>query len=659
MKRKILAVILIMTGGAQAAEPPAWVGRVAFWAAPELERLRQEISALDEALALLPALVCVNSGNRTGFQSAGKAEGEDLWVELELHQTTPVDQVVLVPLLAGGSGGPVRGFGFPRRFLLEGTDAEGGTILLMDETLQDFPNPGPWPVTARCPAGTRLQRIRLTATESWTTGGTGVLAISEMLVLHRNRNVTGKARVRSSTSREIPPTWSRGNLVDMTMPLGLPVAPDGSTVMGWHSAVSTAPDEVQSVTVDLGRPVGLDEIRLVPASRSAMVWDSYYGFPPRFKVESALREDFQDAVMIYDRTTASLLAPGQNLQCYEAGGIAGRYVRVTATRLRERTGDFVFALGELQVYSDNVNVARGAKVTSPASLENDEWKPAGLTDGSTAGGALMELPDWIRSLLQRRELEAGRTGLALRRSQVFTAAEHTLVAVSVYGAGGIAVMAGLFSWQVHRQRVLDRERHRERLARDLHDELGSNLGSIALISSFAAREDAAQMRLDLAGIELVARESADSMRDMVSMLGGKRAGAATDWLQVMQDLAGRLLRGMSVECGLPTVPLTWEPNLETKRELYLFCKEVLHNAAKHSQAKQVKFHLGPTPGGLRIEIADDGCGFDPALVPGGHGLGNLRERAAMMKARMTLTSAPGSGTTVVLEVPRGRRWTKR
>ena len=220
-------------------------------------------------------------------------------------------------------------------------------------------------------------------------------------------------------------------------------------------------------------------------------------------------------------------------------------------------------------------------------------------------------------------------------------------------------MAGLFSWRGRRNRVLDRERHRERLARDLHDELGSNLGSIALISSLAGQEEAPQMRLDLAEIERVARESADSMRDMVSLLGAKRGGDAADWLKVMAGLAQRLMRGVELECRLPTAPLLWEPNIEARRELYLFCKEVLHNAARHARPAHVKFHLSPTAEGLRIEIADDGIGFVPEDVCSGHGLGNLRERAAMMKGRTTLTSAPGAGTTLVLDVPRGRRWTKR
>ena len=657
IKIRVVLWLLVPGGQASAAETPAWVERLAFWAAPELRALKNDVARIDGDLAKLPGIAGVNSGNRAGFQSAGKADEQDWWVEVDLAEAMKVDTVVLVPLLAKGAGGQVAGFGFPRRFMLEGINEEGETVLLMDETGKDFPNPGLYPVSVACPTGIQLQRIRLTATEPWQGGGAGVLALAEMLVLDGNSNLTGRAKVRASSSRELPPTWSKTNLVDLMTPLGLPLAPGEEKIMGWHGAVASNIDRQQAVTVDLGKVVELDEIRLVPAGRSRTGWNSHYGFPTRFKVETSLTADFKEGVMVYDRTASSLLSPGQNLQCYGAGE-PGRYIRVTATRLRDRAGDYVFALGELQAYSREVNVAKGAAVAASESLEGGEWSRAGLTDGLSGGGRILELPEWIRQLEMRRDLEAQRAATIQHRGEVFMRAEHTLVGASVGGAGGIVLLAAVFSWRGRWQRVRDRERHRERLARDLHDELGSNLGSIALISSLAALEDAPQMRLDLAEIEQVARESADSMRDMVSLLGGKKGGVAADWLNVMNGLAERLMRGVELDCQLPTAPLVWEPNLETRREIYLFCKEVLHNAAKHAHPSHLQFHLSPAADGLRIEIADDGCGFVPELVQSGHGLGNLRERAAMMRAEMTLTSSLKTGTTVMLEVPRGRRWTK-
>lgn len=659
MKIHSLVSLLAVFSTAQAAEDPVWVERLAFWSAPEMRALKAESAQIDTDLSRLPAIASLNSGNRTGFQSAGKMEGEELWVEVELAEAQAVDSVVMVPLLAKGSNGLIAGFGFPKRFTLEGIDADGEAVLLMDETAKDFPNPGLYPVTANCPEGTILRQIRLTATAAWENDGPPVLALAEMLVLKGNRNLTWRAKVHSPSSREISPTWSRGNLVDMMTPLGLPLAPGESKIMGWHGPVAAAMDQQQTVILDLGKAVGIEEIRLVPAISNNMAWGSNYGFPTRFKVETSLSPDFQETTVIHDRSGSTLLSPGQNLQIYGSNGKMGRYVKMTANRLRDRTGDYVFALGELQVYSGNTNVAMGAAVVNSESLESGSWSRSGLTDGSSGGGTLLELPEWFRLLEKRRNLEKRRIEIGQRRSQLFVSAEHALVGTSVGGAGSVVLLAAILSWRGRRQRVLDRERHRERLARDLHDELGSNLGSIALISSFAGQEDAAQMRLDLAEIERVARESADSMRDMVSLLGGKRGGAAADWLHVMTGLAERLLRGVELDCGLPTTALTWQPNLETRREIYLFCKEALHNAAKHAHPQHLKFHLSPSQDGLHIEISDDGCGFDRAQVHSGHGIGNLRERAAMMRAKMNLTSSVQNGTTITLDVPRGRRWTKR
>jgi signal transduction histidine kinase len=61
---------------------------------------------------------------------------------------------------------------------------------------------------------------------------------------------------------------------------------------------------------------------------------------------------------------------------------------------------------------------------------------------------------------------------------------------------------------------------------------------------------------------------------------------------------------------------------------------------------------------LRVEIEDDGKGFDTNNVPEGHGLANLRERAATMRADMQLDSRPGRGTTITLDIPRARSWRK-
>jgi signal transduction histidine kinase len=646
--------------GGLLAQPPRWVEQIAIWRTAEVDGLRREIQTITRQFARLPSVAGINSGERIGYQTAGITPGEDPWIEVELPAATLLDRVVLVPLLAKGIEDQNPGFGFPRRFLLEGfTDDGDDPIILRDETQRAFPNPACYPVSAAVPAGAALRRIRLTATELWHSEGPPVFGLSEVLLLRGNRNLTDGASIHTSSSREIPPTWSRNNVLDMATPLGLPITPAEAPVMGWHSEVGASANETRHVTVDLGEARVIDEIRLAPAWTARMPWDSYYGFPSRFLLEGSASGDEGSWFKIFDRTEVSLKSPGRNLQIIHELPKPTRFIRMTATRLRDRAGDFTFALGELQAYQGDNNIALGATVAAADSLIDDEWRPEGLTDGNAGGGRLIEFPEWIQLLEQRRTLETRHETLQAQLRETLEHIEHEVIGGSAGGALAIVMVAGTLSWRGYRRRVSERERFRERLARDLHDELGSNLSTIALVSSLATQGDSLQMRTDLAEIELVARESAESMRDMVSLLDNRRGLPGGDWLSVIKALAARLLRGLETECALPSAPLLWVPNLETRRELYLFCKEVLHNAVRHGRPSRVRFALHPTSaGGLRVEIEDDGKGFDPNDVPEGHGLANLRERAKTMRADMQLDSGPGRGTTITLDVPRGRRWRK-
>ena len=176
----------LWVGSGHAAEDPAWVERLAFWAAPQLKSLKKDVAFIDAELANLPVLAGVNSGNRSGFQSAGNVDGTGL-----------VGGGGACRRDAGGHRGPGpaarQGFqwrgcrvsGFRGALCWRDLTRSGETILLMDETSRDFPNPGLYPVSAHCPAGGRLQRIRLTVTEPWDSDGPPVLALSEIMVLQR------------------------------------------------------------------------------------------------------------------------------------------------------------------------------------------------------------------------------------------------------------------------------------------------------------------------------------------------------------------------------------------------------------------------------------------------------------------------------------------
>jgi signal transduction histidine kinase len=570
-----------------------------------------------------------------------------------------VDAVVLVPPLAKAASAVVAGYGFPPRFKVEVFDAEDAAHVVLDHTAADFPNPGCWPVTARFQPRL-VKRVRFTATEPWSVDGPEILSLAEMMVLSGTRNLAIDAVVSSSSSRNAPRAWTRLNLIDMVTPLGLPLIPGAGGKLGYHSRPSQHKEERKTLTLTLPDVVPIDEIRLVPVRRRDVPLWFDYGFPELYTVEAATKEDFSDAVVLQDVTDELTPTPGMNFVCIPARRTLAKYIRITTKELWYRKNDYVFALAEMQVLRGDENLALQGHFSASDVLEGEDgWGLDALNDGLADGGRLISLPEWFTLLERRRVLEQERATLAAQRQEISERTQQQWVHGSVGGGGGIAVLSVLLLWRQHRQRLREAKRLRDKLARDLHDEIGSNLGSITLLCSFATQSGVSPeaMRSDLLEISRVAEETADSMRDMVDLLGARSpVEGGQSWIDVLRRLTERLLRGMELDCALPTAPLPEEPDLETRRELYLFCKEVLHNIARHAQASRVRFHLSPTRAGLRFEITDDGIGFDPSQPSSGNGLGNLRERAAAMLAQMDLVSAPGAGTRITLDLARSPRW---
>ncbi len=622
----------------------------------------RRLAELDDELAGLAAPAMVNSSLRIGLKTGYTTEEDVRWMEVELAEPAMADTVVLVPPLAKGANGIVAGYAFPVRFKLEVFDEQDERSVVLDHTRPDFPNPDCHPVLARF-APRKVKRARLTATEPWTADGPEVLGLAEMLVLSGNLNPAIGGRVSSSSSRNAPRAWTRSNLIDMATPLGLPVAPQAGGTPGFHSAVAARADEVKWIQLELPEVLPLEEIRLIPVRRPEVPLWFDYGFPVLYRLECANRPDFSDAVLLKEVTDRQTPQPGMNPVCAPGRGRRARYVRLTASQLWYRRGDYVLALAEFQVYHGGRNVAPRGRFTASDMLPDTEsaesgWSLAALADGMTEAGRLLELPEWFQQLERHRELSEEREVLAGVRGMLVRRDEARLIRGGVAGTLGISLLSAGLLWRQRRQRRLETERLRQRLARDLHDEIGSNLGSITLICSMASQPGAApeSVRADLAEIERVAAESADSMRDMVRLIQPRAEADSGNWLAVLEGLTERLLRGHELDLALPKEPLPIEPDMETQREIYLFCKEVMHNIARHARAGRVVFHVMPRGGGIRVVIEDDGQGFEPERAVNGHGLGNLRARAAVLRAVLDLRSRPGSGTSVQLDIPAGKFW---
>ena len=224
--------------------------------------------------------------------------------------------------------------------------------------------------------------------------------------------------------------------------------------------------------------------------------------------------------------------------------------------------------------------------------------------------------------------------------------------VWVLGAGAALAVVVL----VQRARLglrLRLERQRTQIALDLHDEMGSGLGSIRILAGMAARGavDTEKLRQAAARIENTARDLGQAMSGIVWSL--RDSGRTLRDLCAHVTERGHELFPEGQTSFETTFPADWPSqtlSLQTRRNLQLILMEALHNAAKHAQARRVVLGAAVDDGGWRLWVEDDGAGIRPAPRSSGHGLTGMAQRAAAIGAQLEVSRARESlsGTRVEL-----------
>lgn len=206
--------------------------------------------------------------------------------------------------------------------------------------------------------------------------------------------------------------------------------------------------------------------------------------------------------------------------------------------------------------------------------------------------------------------------------------------------------------QLRWQRAMDLER--QRIARDIHDDLGSGLTEIILLSDTLREESAhlPQVRRWADEIAACARRLTRAM-DEVVWANNPRHDTLESLLTYLNRFAQEHLNRAGIRCRWD-VPLEVPPlplSAETRHHLYLACKEALHNVVKHAAASEVWIRFRQHDAGLEFVIEDDGRGFDLAeTIRAGNGLRHMQQRLEDIGGACRIQSQPGQGTRVILTV---------
>ena len=215
--------------------------------------------------------------------------------------------------------------------------------------------------------------------------------------------------------------------------------------------------------------------------------------------------------------------------------------------------------------------------------------------------------------------------------------------------------------QMRLERLAELEQVRRRIAADLHDDIGSSLTQIAVLSEVAKRKFR-QKDGDspLESITAISNELVEAMSDIVWAINPQKDN--------LRDLVQRMRRFVHDVFTARDVQFTFlapdsEENLQIganiRREAFVICKEAVNNAVKHSDCREASVVIKLENDFLLLEVADDGRGFDvertlhesSLLERGGNGLRNIRRRAQALGGKCIIESEPGRGTRIKIKIP--------
>jgi len=219
----------------------------------------------------------------------------------------------------------------------------------------------------------------------------------------------------------------------------------------------------------------------------------------------------------------------------------------------------------------------------------------------------------------------------------------------------VIVFTGSILFLLYRYRVrelLRLERLRTRIATDLHDDVGSTLSSISILSEILSKQLDNQKSVKIVKtIGANAHKMLEKIDDIIWIVNPSNDKFQNLGLRI-REFAIPLFESKNIKHVIRFDRQMSELQLpmEARRNIYLIAKEAINNAVKYAECKSVKLSFRMEHPGFIMEISDDGKGFDPEAPTSRNGIKNMRLRAAQINSEIEIKSGAGEGTHIALKV---------
>jgi Histidine kinase/Histidine kinase-, DNA gyrase B-, and HSP90-like ATPase len=649
-----------------ATEPSDWADHLASRFSSHWRSAQTEKTSLQAELSRLPLIPITDFGGPSGFRNERQAgpnhpHYDDRWIQVQWGQPASVDWVSLVPAYQYGEHGLDPNFDIPEDFRVILIDADGKTLKVLADVRDSRSDPirkgHPFGFRVDPPmpcSGLRIEAKRMYVdTEDWH-----FMAWGEIFCFQGARNVARGAAVTASDSIAAPWPWQMKYAVDESTGLGLAEIPDPSNLgIGWISLGSATTKCSVWVQVDMGAIRTCDGIRMFPPERPILFLIPGYFYPSRFVIEVSTTGQPGSYQTVFSQESVDFDNPGHHAVTLRWPKIDTRIVRVRSLGLRKLSMEYPGFIGfsELQILHEDENIALNCAVEASERTSNilanglHFWSPDSLTDGYTSKGKIIPTREWIDLLHRRYEVDT-----SIRRLEIECLATTAKIRFGTATVGilfGCLAVGALIVLPVsHRRREKRNMRAlRAQISVDLHDEIGSSMGSIQLLTESALNKpEVAKGRLR--SILMLSTGAIASLRDIVWLL---KPGSAfqNPVLGHFGETASILLGDL--DCDFEHDEASSECLLarDTNRHLLMFYREALHNIVRHSKCSSIRIRTSVQNQMFRLEVADDGCGIPEQKLADPYCLYSLKERTKLLGGTLQFSSSPDQGTTLILQFP--------
>ena len=620
-----------------------------------LSQLEQHLTEIDAELGQLASFTVRGGTGSVGYYSSTHRDPDAKEsIRVELAKESSIEEVVLVPVLFRHAKTGLQSTSFPVAFrVLVGTGQTTHEVASFSEEDQLLPRIAPLTISFPPVKASWVSIETSTLSSMLDSDRVYRLELSEIMVFSGKENVALPLQKSEGTKRSVKnhktPRDTRV-LTDGFSPY-LMDAGDGESSRTKVIRIKSRQAEA-SLNIDLKTSQPVHQINLHTADVSfsiPMREFSCWAVPRHVRVTGANESDFSDEMFlcefeqhsIYDNGPI-LMRPFMEKRC--------RYIRLTIIDPRPVVSldqyENGFAFSEIEVLSHSQNIAQGAPVTGSSGLSYRRGALERITDGLNNYGKILPLREWMNQLARRHDLERERPLVVAELDRRYNSQQtHLRRMIWLSALLAVGILITFLISRMLRQRSIFQTR--ERIAANLHDELGANLHAIGILGDLAKQEvsDAgaderwATLNHYINETRTLTEQTAKMAQHCTNMLGAHEIHE--NLVEEMKNTGERLLADLEHHLSFTDTDRLQRLHPRRRIGLYLFYKESLTNIIRHARATRVETHLSADKNRISLIIHDNGVGV--ATPPP-----SLKRRARLLKAKLSVETPADGGTKITL-----------